>query len=157
MPVTERSQTTHSFLLDANENLSDLSSELSVDIINYSDVIARNPSPLLAAPGTAVSGLEIPTHPLAHPPSPSFTLHRLTSPHTVNPIMFQKPPLTPPHKRALYRIARPPSRKKLTVRRSYFIGCQSMTTRQPMKSLRPPPMKPMRLQPDEGRPYDGGH
>jgi hypothetical protein len=95
MPMTERSPTAHSFLLDADENLSDLSSELSVDIINYSDVVARNPSPLLAAPGTAVSGLEIPTHPLAHPPSPSFTLHRLTTPQNVNLMMFQKPPLTP--------------------------------------------------------------
>lgn len=95
MPMTDRSPTAHSFLLDADENLSDLSSELSVDIINYSDVVARNPSPLLAAPGTAVSGLEIPTHPLAHPPSPSSTLHRLTTPQTVNPMMFQKPPLTP--------------------------------------------------------------
>jgi hypothetical protein len=95
MPMTERSPTAHSFLLDADENLSDLSSELSVDIINYSDVVARNPSPLLAAPGTAVSGLEIPTHPLAHPPSPSFTLHRLATPQNVNLMMFQKPPLTP--------------------------------------------------------------
>jgi hypothetical protein len=95
MPMMERSPTAHSFLLDADENLSDLSSELSVDIINHSDVIARNPSPLLAAPGTAISGLEIPTHPLAHPPSPSFTLHRLATPQNVNPMMFQKPPLTP--------------------------------------------------------------
>ena len=95
MPATERSPTAHSFLLDADENLSDLSSELSVDIINHSDIIARNPSPLLAAPGTALSGLEIPTHPLAHPPSPSFTLHRLATPQNVNLMMFQKPPLTP--------------------------------------------------------------
>ena len=95
MPMTDRSPTAHSFLLDADENLSDLSSELSMDIINHSDIVARNPSPLLAAPGTAVSGLEIPSHPLAHPPSPSFTLHRLTTPQNVNPMMFQKPPLTP--------------------------------------------------------------
>lgn len=95
MPTTERSPTAHSFLLDADENLSDLSSELSVDVINHSDVVARNPSPLLAAPGTALSGLEIPTHPLAHPPSPSFTLHRLATPQNVNLMMFQKPPLTP--------------------------------------------------------------
>jgi hypothetical protein len=95
IPTTERSPTAHSFLLDADENLSDLSSELSVDIINHSDVVPRNPSPLLAAPGTALSGLEIPTHPLAHPPSPSFTLHRLATPQNVNLMMFQKPPLTP--------------------------------------------------------------
>ena len=95
MPMTERSPTAHSFLLDADENLSDLSSELSVDIINHSDVVARNPSPLLAAPGTALSGLEMPTHPLAHPPSPSFTLNRLATLQNVNPMTFQKPPLTP--------------------------------------------------------------
>jgi hypothetical protein len=95
IPTMERSPTAHSFLLDADENLSDLSSELSVDIINHSDAIARNPSPLLAAPGTALSGLEIPTHPLAHPPSPSFTLHRLATPQNVDLMMFQKPPLTP--------------------------------------------------------------
>ena len=95
VPMTERSPTAGSFLLEPDENLSDLSSELSVDIINHSDVVARNPSPLLAAPGTAVSGLEIPSHPLAHPPSPSFTLHRLATPQNVNPMMFQKPPLTP--------------------------------------------------------------
>lgn len=55
-----------SFLLDEDENLSDLSSEISVDIINYSEVAGRSISPLLAAPGTAISGLEIPAHPLTY-------------------------------------------------------------------------------------------
>lgn len=57
---------TNSFLLDEDENLSDLSSEISVDIINYSDVVDRSFSPMLAAPGTALSGLEIPSHPLTY-------------------------------------------------------------------------------------------
>ncbi|KAI1628710.1 gdp/GTP exchange factor [Exophiala viscosa] len=56
----------HSFLLDEDENLSDLSSEISVDIINYSEVAGRSISPMLAAPGTAISGLEIPAHPLTY-------------------------------------------------------------------------------------------
>ncbi|KIW80768.1 hypothetical protein Z517_07385 [Fonsecaea pedrosoi CBS 271.37] len=55
-----------SFLLDEDENLSDLSSEISVDIINYSEVAGRSISPMLAAPGTAISGLEIPAHPLTY-------------------------------------------------------------------------------------------
>ncbi|KEF60318.1 uncharacterized protein A1O9_01878 [Exophiala aquamarina CBS 119918] len=55
-----------SFLLDEDENLSDLSSEISVDIINYSDVVDNSMAPMLAAPGTAISGLEIPAHPLTY-------------------------------------------------------------------------------------------
>jgi hypothetical protein len=59
-------ESAHSFLLDEDENLSDLSSEISVDIINYSEVVDRSISPMLAAPGTAISGLEIPAHPLTY-------------------------------------------------------------------------------------------
>lgn len=59
-------ESAHSFLLDEDENLSDLSSEISVDIINYSEVGDRSISPMLAAPGTALSGLEIPAHPLTY-------------------------------------------------------------------------------------------
>lgn len=55
-----------SFLLDEDENLSDLSSEISVDIINYSDIVDNSMAPMLAAPGTAISGLEIPAHPLTY-------------------------------------------------------------------------------------------
>jgi len=55
-----------SFLLDEDENLSDLSSEISVDIINYSDAVDNSMAPMLAAPGTAISGLEIPAHPLTY-------------------------------------------------------------------------------------------
>jgi hypothetical protein len=55
-----------SFLLDEDENLSDLSSEISVDVIGYSEMAGRSPSPMIAAPGTAISGLEIPAHPLTY-------------------------------------------------------------------------------------------
>jgi hypothetical protein len=59
-------ESNRSFLLDEDENLSDLSSEISVDIINYAEVAGRSMSPMLAAPGTALSGLEIPAHPLTY-------------------------------------------------------------------------------------------
>lgn len=58
-------ESAQSFLLDEDENFSDLSSEISVDVINYAPN-GRSMSPLLAAPGTAVSGLEIPQHPLTY-------------------------------------------------------------------------------------------
>ena len=66
-PSTAEPSSAQSFLLDEDENLSDLSSEISVDIINQSDVIQRPFSPMIAAPGTARSGLDLPTHPLGHP------------------------------------------------------------------------------------------
>ncbi|KIW10397.1 hypothetical protein PV08_11359 [Exophiala spinifera] len=65
-PETAGNDSNRSFLLDEDENLSDLSSEISVDIINYSEMIGRSMSPMLAAPGTAISGLEIPAHPLTY-------------------------------------------------------------------------------------------
>ncbi|RMZ76415.1 hypothetical protein DV737_g4799, partial [Chaetothyriales sp. CBS 132003] len=55
-----------SFLLDEDENLSDLSSEISVDVIRHHDDTDRSIQPMIAAPGTALSGLEIPSHPLTH-------------------------------------------------------------------------------------------
>ena len=64
-PLTA-AESNQSFLLDEDENLSDLSSEISVDIINYNDATDRSFSPMLAAPGTALSGLEIPSHPLTY-------------------------------------------------------------------------------------------
>lgn len=59
-------ESNHSFLLDEDENLSDLSSEISVDVIDYAGIGGRSVSPMLAAPGTAISGLEIPAHPLTY-------------------------------------------------------------------------------------------
>lgn len=59
-------ESAQSFLLDEDENLSDLSSEISVDIISHAEVADRSIQPMLAAPGTAISGLEIPAHPLTY-------------------------------------------------------------------------------------------
>lgn len=63
-PATAHTEGGTSFLLDDDENISDLSSEISVDII--APAIGKPISPMLAAPGTAISGLEIPSHPLTH-------------------------------------------------------------------------------------------
>ena len=82
-----------SFYYEEDEMMSDLSSEISVDVINHSDA-DRAFSPIFAAPGTALSGLELPSHPLAHSPAPSFTLHRLGTPTLAKGHGFQMP-LTP--------------------------------------------------------------
>ncbi|RMZ77919.1 hypothetical protein DV738_g4107, partial [Chaetothyriales sp. CBS 135597] len=58
--------TAESFLLDEGENLSDLSSEISVDVIRDHSDTDKSIQPMIAAPGTALSGLEIPSHPLTH-------------------------------------------------------------------------------------------
>ena len=72
--LPEKSPTNESFLLDENEELSDLSSELSDDDFEDADNIARSISSVMA-PG-------VPLHPLAHPPSPPQT----------QPILMQNPP-----------------------------------------------------------------
>ena len=63
-PATAHTEGGTSFLLDDDENISDLSSEISVDIM--APAMGKPISPMLAAPGTAISGLEIPSHPLTH-------------------------------------------------------------------------------------------
>ena len=83
----------HSFLLDEEDRLSDLSSELSIDVIDYSEIQPRAISPLIAPPGTAVSGIQIPSHPLTHPPTPPLTGH-LES-HKVEHRPHHQFPLTP--------------------------------------------------------------
>lgn len=83
-----------SFYYEEDEMMSDLSSEISVDIINYSDA-DRAFSPMFAAPGTALSGLELPSHPLAHSPAPSFGLHRLGTPTMGRKHGGPQMPLTP--------------------------------------------------------------
>ncbi|KIX03455.1 uncharacterized protein Z518_07007 [Rhinocladiella mackenziei CBS 650.93] len=75
---------TRSFLLDEDENLSDLSSEISVDIINYSGVAGRSISPMLAAPGTAISGLEIPAHPLTYASVVNLNIPEASPPQRVS-------------------------------------------------------------------------
>jgi len=102
-----------SFLLDEDENLSDLSSEISVDIINYSEVADQSLSPMLAAPGTAISGLEIPAHPLTYASVVNLNALAETAPWLESssqnfggpalapdskgpPAQFEKSPLGPP-------------------------------------------------------------
>ncbi|EXJ57610.1 hypothetical protein A1O7_07959 [Cladophialophora yegresii CBS 114405] len=96
-------ESAHSFLLDEDENLSDLSSEISVDIINYSEVVDRSISPMLAAPGTAISGLEIPAHPLTYasvvdlriptpPAQASVPVPQVKKPETMKSASTEQPP-----------------------------------------------------------------
>ena len=85
-----------SFLLDEDDNLTDLSSELSIDVIDHSEVKPRVVSSPAAAPDTATPGHGLPTHPLAHPPSPAFSFHHaITSVPAFNSTIYQQDPLTP--------------------------------------------------------------
>ncbi|ERF75226.1 hypothetical protein EPUS_00018 [Endocarpon pusillum Z07020] len=85
-----------SFLLDEDDNLTDLSSEMTVDVIEHSEVQAPIVSSPAGAPGNVTSGHPLPTHPLAHPPSPAFSIHQAVTPvPPVNPMMYQQKPLTP--------------------------------------------------------------
>lgn len=90
---TKQPEGATSFLLDEDENISDLSSEISVDIVNYSEAMGKPMSPMLAAPGTAVSGLEIPSHPLTHASVVNLSLH--TSPNLAMNSSFVNQPPTP--------------------------------------------------------------
>ena len=105
LPKPEESQLTivrpdtaasaQSFLLDEDENLSDLSSEISVDIINYTQDADRSMSPMMAAPGTALSGREIPSHPLTYASvvnlAPPAELQRASTIHDMHPMLKQGP------------------------------------------------------------------
>jgi hypothetical protein len=85
-----------SFLLDEDDNLTDLSSEMSVDLIDHSE--AENPviSSPTAAAGTTNLDHELLTHPLAHPPSPAVSFHQAITPVLpIHPMMYQQKPLTP--------------------------------------------------------------
>jgi len=92
-PDTAHTDVARSFLLDEDENISDLSSEISVDIVNCADAFDKPISPMLAAPGTAISGLEIPTHPLTHASVINLSLH--TSPNLAGAIDYSDAPPTP--------------------------------------------------------------
>lgn len=102
--VSARPETAHtdggkSFLLDDDENISDLSSEISVEILTYTDVLGKPISPMFAAPGTAISGLEIPSHPLTH--ASLVNLSMQTSPALAGAITFTNKPPTPQQSPAL--------------------------------------------------------
>ncbi|KAK5072069.1 Guanine nucleotide exchange factor lte1 [Lithohypha guttulata] len=85
-PGTALTDTTKSFLLEEDEDISDLSSEISVDILTHTNGVGKSASPMLAAPGTAISGLEIPSHPLTHASLVNLSLH--TSPALAGPASF---------------------------------------------------------------------
>jgi RasGEF domain/RasGEF N-terminal motif len=96
LPDTQLSTTSDSFLLDEDDNLTDLSSELSVDVIDQSDVKTPTVSPTIPPPGSMATTHAIPIHPLAHPPSPAFSFHHAITPTPiVSPMIFQQKPLTP--------------------------------------------------------------
>ncbi len=95
LPDPPPSTVDDSFLLDEDDDLTDLSSEMSMDVIDDSEANTPVVS-VIAAPGTATSGHELPIHPLAHPPSSAFSFHHaITSVPAVNPLMYQQKPLTP--------------------------------------------------------------
>ncbi|KAL1873759.1 hypothetical protein Plec18167_006277 [Paecilomyces lecythidis] len=79
---------------------SELSSEISVDIIDAEEAIEKaNSLRSTETHDQTISALEIPPHPLAHPPSPPMTIQqpnsRTSLPETSHPLSFQSKPLTP--------------------------------------------------------------
>lgn len=96
LPDPRPTTATGSFLLDEDDDLTDLSSELSVEVIEHADVTPLVAHSVVVGSGTQVSGHEMPTHPLAHPPSPAFSFHHaVTSIAPGNPMAYQQKPLTP--------------------------------------------------------------
>ena len=77
---TQRSPTTDSFLLDEDEDLSDLSSEISMEVIDREETMDRYFKPVLQfPPGFSVSEPGMLSHPLRHPPSPPMTMENALS------------------------------------------------------------------------------
>lgn len=82
------------------DHISELSSELSVDVIDPEEAKEDHRRSLSTDPQSLlISALEIPPHPLAHPPSPPMTIqqHRSTMSyiHPLTSLPFQEQPLTP--------------------------------------------------------------
>ena len=78
---TQRTPTTDSFLLDEDEDLSDLSSEISMEVIDQEETTDRYFKPALQfTPGFSVSETGMFSHPLRHPPSPPMTMENALSP-----------------------------------------------------------------------------
>ncbi|BDD57102.1 Guanine nucleotide exchange factor lte1 [Monascus purpureus] len=71
------------------------SSDASVDVIDPCEAVGEGRS--TADLSLSELNFEIPSHPLAHPPSPPLTIQNSTTPRntTLNPVAFQAPPLTP--------------------------------------------------------------
>lgn len=99
MPPRHRTQPSgdHSFLLDSDtgDDRSDLSSELSLEIISKTeytehDTTASQDFPPVRA-GTVIKEMALPSHPLRHPPSPHITMTQALnlSPAASYPTRFQ--------------------------------------------------------------------
>ena len=94
--MPDRSPTAESFLLDEDQDLSDLSSELSVDVIDPTEASPRAYLPLAVQSGAAISGNNASTHPLTHPPTPPTVFgHGTPVNPQVNLTAYQQRPLTP--------------------------------------------------------------
>lgn len=77
---SQRTPTTDSFLLDEDEDLSDLSSEISMEGIDQNETADRYFKPVLQfTPGFSVSETGMFSHPLRHPPSPPMTMENASS------------------------------------------------------------------------------
>ncbi|KAI9674164.1 MAG: Guanine nucleotide exchange factor lte1 [Caeruleum heppii] len=84
-----------SFLLDEDEDLSDLSSELSIDATTRTEPSRPNSKsvpPTRQGPTAPAAGLS--SHPFRHPPSPPVTLEQATSTSETSHF-FRNAPLTP--------------------------------------------------------------
>lgn len=83
----------------AERRISGLSSELSVDMIDPEEANESSRKSWSTDPRLSISVLELPPHPLAHPPSPPMTTQQHRSATTYsNPLTslpFQAQPLTP--------------------------------------------------------------
>ena len=97
IPDSRPSVTADSFLLDENDQLTDLSSELSAEAVDESkQEFGSVQSTIPNGPRVAFAGHAAPTHPLAHPPSPAYSFqHNGDALPPTDPIVFQQKPLTP--------------------------------------------------------------
>lgn len=93
-----------SFLLDENEELSDLSSELSTEITGSSEDVSQNVRSFFDdEPSYDDFVDDILPHPLRHPPTPPLTADRSKAPDTENAPFKKLPPSTIPM--PTYRVA----------------------------------------------------
>jgi hypothetical protein len=95
--IPDTSPLAESFLLDEDENLTDISSELSVEFVDASEAV-DNPlgSDSGNLPRATILGVNSPLDAQRNPPSPPTTMDNPLSVNPqVNPMAFQSRPLTP--------------------------------------------------------------
>lgn len=121
-----------SFLLDEDDNLTDLSSELSGDATEHLEPEHPVVANVFPAPENSTPGHDLPLHPLAHPPSPAFSFHHaIASVAPVNPMMFQQQPLTPrpsPTQGDIAQGSQMQDLRRLPKRKSVAIGSATITS-----------------------------